>query len=218
VKPGLLPNVIYRNACRGDNRRAISRASGDFARDARAEYRNALAILEELYGPGSIENISVLIGLAGLNLGGYGEPDAEYLLEALSIQKEAAPDDLLAYSDLAIEAGKLMTRADPTREQAIEILSPLLKELEREFGRESAELVPVLMVLGRDLLYMSRTDSEEHYLTSAYETFDEQLGADHELTATAQMSLGELKRVAWLSDFRSTETTAPRTCSSFRPM
>jgi TonB family protein len=208
-----------------------------FARDARAEYRKALDILEELYGPRSIENVSVLISLAGLNRAGFGEPDAEYLLEALSIQKEAAPDDLLAYSDLAVEAGKLMTRADPTREGAIEILSPLLEELEREFGRESAELVPVLMVLGkaeadpfkdtrqsaryrrairiaedvlseqplqvaslkleagRDLLYMARTDSGEHYLRSAYETFDELLGADHELTATAQMSLGELRYV-----------------------
>lgn len=208
-----------------------------FARDARAEYRKALDILEELYGSRSIESISVLISLAGLNLGGYGEPDAEYLLEALSIQKEAAPDDLRAYSDLAVEAAKLMTRADPTREDAIDILSPLLDELEKEFGRKSVELVPVLMVLGkaeadpvngtmqsvryrrairiaegvlseqplqlaslqleagRDLLYMSRTDSGEHYLRRAYETFDERLGTDHELTATAQMSLGELRYV-----------------------
>ena len=134
-----------------------------------------------------------------------------------------------------MEVGRLLTRADPTREGAIGVMQPLLEDLEAELGGDSVELVPVLMVLGkaesnpvdgtrqevryrralriaenaleneplalaqlqleagRDLLYLSRTASGESYLRRALATFEQDLGPEHELTATAQMALGELR-------------------------
>lgn len=118
-----------------------------FPDEAETEYLAALDILDALETADPLAAVQIFIRLSGLDQG--VETQAEYLRRALAIQRAAAPDDMLAYADLAVDAADLLSTTATGRPHAADILRPVLDELEDLHGEDSPRLVPVLLALGR---------------------------------------------------------------------
>lgn len=113
---------------------------------------NALPILtealeahEKIYGPDAFELVPVLVTLGEIQ---HHDTQVKTVQRALALQKMHQPNDALAYAELAKKAGRYLATTRNNKDAAIPMLEEALNIYEKKYGRNSAELIPVLMSLG----------------------------------------------------------------------